>query len=188
MSTTSICPRTSCDPWGQNRRVIVKLDLDWVNQHWRLTLDQQKCFQFHLTSLTKCKLGKSYTPDFPYHHILKTSHCLKKQTTCTIWKPIWTSTSLPFAYLFTVILLFLAFFICRAVPAGQPINIDLYWNNTIISFAISNPSQITYTVPEEQHEVINDNWGNQEAWKNEDSWIPADDQDILDTQPQLHTS
>ena len=74
------------------------------------------------------------------------------------------------------------------MPAGQPINIDLYWNNTIISFAISNSSQITYTVPEEQHEVINDNWGNQEAWKNEDSWIPADDQDILDTQPQLHTS
>ena len=63
-----------------------------------------------------------------------------------------------FCYLFTVILLFIAFFICRAVPVGQPINIDLYRNNTIISFAISNPSQITYTVPEEQHKAINNNW------------------------------
>ena len=54
-----------------------------------------------------------------------------------------------FCYLFTVILLFPAFFICRAVPTGQPINIDLYQNNTIISFAISDPSQIAYVVPEE---------------------------------------
>ena len=93
-----------------------------------------------------------------------------------------------FCYLFTIILLFFVFFICQAVPAGQPINIDLYWNNTIISFAISDPSQIAYTVPEEQHEVINNNWGNQEAWGNEDGWIPADNQNVLDTQPQLHTS
>ena len=84
--------------------------------------------------------------------------------------------------MFTIILLFLAFFICRAVPIGQPINIDLYQNNTIISFDISDPSQIAYTVPEEQHKAINNNWENQ------DGWIPADNWNILDTQPQLHTS
>ena len=72
------------------------IDLDWVNQHQRLTPDQKKCFQSHNTSLTKCKSGKSYTPNSPYHCILKTSHCLKKQTTCTIHKPVWTSISLPF--------------------------------------------------------------------------------------------
>ena len=60
-----------------------------------------------------------------------------------------------FCYLFTIILLFLAFLICRVIPAGQSINIDLYHNNTILSFAISHPSQITYTVPEEQQGVIN---------------------------------
>ena len=32
------------------------------------------------------------------------------------------------------------------------------------------------------------NWKNQEAWENEDGWIPVDDQNVLDTQPQLHTS
>ena len=93
-----------------------------------------------------------------------------------------------FCYLFTVILLFLAFFICRAVPAGQPINIDLYQNNTIISFAISDPSQITYIVSEEQHEAVNDNWENQEAWGNEDGWNHADDWNEQETQPQLHTA
>ena len=93
-----------------------------------------------------------------------------------------------FCYLFIVILLFLAFFICRAVPASQPINIDLYRNNTIISFAISDPSQIAYTVLEEQHEVNNDNWGNQEAWENEDGWNHTDDWNKQETQPQLHTA
>ena len=77
-----------------------------------------------------------------------------------------------FCYLFTAILLFLAFLICRAVPADQLINIDLYQNNTIISFAISDPSQIAYVVPEEQHEAVNDNWGNQEAWGNKDGLEP----------------
>ena len=93
-----------------------------------------------------------------------------------------------FGYLFTVILLFLAFFICRAIPAGQPINIDLYWNDTIISFAISDPLQIAYVVPEEQHEAVNDNWGKQEAWGNEDGWNHADDWNEQETQPQLHTA
>ena len=93
-----------------------------------------------------------------------------------------------FCYLFTVILLFLAFFICWAVPAGQPINMDLYWNNTIISFTISDPSQIAYIVPEEQYEAINDNWENQEAWGNEDGWNHADDWNKQETQPQLHTA
>ena len=96
VSTAPICPRTSCDPWGRNKQVIVKLDLDRVNQHQRLTPDQKKCFQSHITSLTKHKSGKSYTPDSPYHHILKTLHHLKKQTTCTVRKSVWTSISLPF--------------------------------------------------------------------------------------------
>ena len=96
-STAPIHLRTLCDPWGRNRQVIVKLDLDRVNQHWRLTLDQKQCFQSYVTSLTKRKLGKSYTPDSPYHCILRILCCLKKQTTCTVCKPVWTSTSLPFA-------------------------------------------------------------------------------------------
>ena len=80
-----------------------------------------------------------------------------------------------FCYLFTVILLFLAFLIFRAIPAGQPINIDLYCNNTILSFTIPNPSLVSYIVPkgDEQEEV--DNWGNQEGWENEDGWNHADD-------------
>ena len=93
-----------------------------------------------------------------------------------------------FCYLFTVVLLFLAFFIRRAVPAGQPINIDFYRNNTIISFAISDPSQITYTVPEEQYEAINNNWENQEAWENKDGWNHTDDWNKQETQHQLHTA
>jgi hypothetical protein len=44
-----------------------KLDLDRVNQHRRLTPDQRKRFQSHVTSLTKHKSGKAYTPDSPYH-------------------------------------------------------------------------------------------------------------------------
>ena len=93
-----------------------------------------------------------------------------------------------FCYLFTAILLFLAFFICWAVPAGQPINSDLYWNNTIISLAISNPLQITYVVPEEQHKAINDNWGNQEAWGNKDGWNHTGNWNEQEIQPQLHTT
>ena len=87
-------------------------------------------------------------------------------------------------YLIAFCYLFLAFFICQAVPVGQPINIDLYRNNTIISFSISDPSQIAYTVSEEQHEAINDNWGNQEAWGNEDGWNHTDDWNEQETQPQ----
>jgi hypothetical protein len=45
-----------------------------------------------------------------------------------------------FCYLVTIFLLFLAFFIVRAVPSGSPFNIDLYRDNTIISFAIYNPA------------------------------------------------
>ena len=40
----------------------------------------------------------------------------------------------------------------------------------IISFAISDPSQIAYVVPEEQHEAFNDNWGNQDGWNHADDW------------------
>ena len=48
----------------------------------------------------------------------------------------------------------------------------------IISFAISDPSQI----------AINDNWENQEAWGNEDGWNHTDDWNKQATQPQLHTA
>ena len=96
MSTASVRLRTLCDPQGWNRWVIVKLDLNRVNQHQRSTPDQKKLFQSHITLLTKRKSGKSYTPNSPYHRILKTLYRLKKQTTCTVCKPIWTSTLLPF--------------------------------------------------------------------------------------------
>jgi hypothetical protein len=49
-----------------------------------------------------------------------------------------------FCYLFTIALLFLAFFIARAVPSGSPFNINLYHDNTIISFAIYNPAELQY--------------------------------------------
>ena len=94
MPSSSIHLRTLCDPWGWNQWVIVKLDLHRVNQHWRLTPDQKKHFQSHITWLTKWKSGKSHTSNSPYHCILKTSHHLKKQTTCTICKPVWTNTLL----------------------------------------------------------------------------------------------
>ena len=55
-------------------------------------------------------------------------------------------------------------------------------------FAIFDPSQIAYTVPEEQHEAINDNWENQEAWENKDGWNHADNWNKQETQPQLHTA
>jgi hypothetical protein len=46
--------------------------------------------------------------------------------------------------MFTIVLLFLAFFIIRAVPSGSPFNIDLYCDNTIISLAIYNPAELSY--------------------------------------------
>jgi hypothetical protein len=49
-----------------------------------------------------------------------------------------------FCYLVTIFLLFLAFFIVRAVPSGSPFDIDLYRDNTIISFAIYNPAELQY--------------------------------------------
>jgi hypothetical protein len=49
-----------------------------------------------------------------------------------------------FCYLFTIVLLFLAFFIIRAVPSGSPLNIDLYCDNTIISLTIYNPAELNY--------------------------------------------
>jgi hypothetical protein len=49
-----------------------------------------------------------------------------------------------FCYLVTIFLLFLAFFIVRAVPSGSPFNIDLYRDNTIISLAIYNPAELQY--------------------------------------------
>jgi hypothetical protein len=49
-----------------------------------------------------------------------------------------------FCYLLTIVLLFLAFFIILAVPSSSPFNIDLYRDNTIISFAIYNPAELQY--------------------------------------------
>jgi hypothetical protein len=49
-----------------------------------------------------------------------------------------------FCYLFTTVLLFLAFYIIRAVPFSSPLNIDLYRDNTIISLAIYNPAELSY--------------------------------------------
>jgi hypothetical protein len=46
-------------------------------------------------------------------------------------------------YLFTIVLLFFAFFIVRCLPPGCPLNIYLYRSNTIISLAIYNPKIAT---------------------------------------------
>jgi hypothetical protein len=59
-----------------------------------------------------------------------------------------------FCYLFTIVLLFLAFFIVRAVPAGSPLNIDLYRDNTIISLAIYNPAELI-TVSTKPRKLLN---------------------------------
>ena len=95
-----------------------------------------------------------------------------------------------FCYLFTVILLFLAFLIYWAVPSGQPINIDLYRNNTVLSFAITDPSLVSYIVlqgeTQEQEEVDN-SWGNQEGWGNEVGWNHADDWTPAENQPHIST-
>jgi hypothetical protein len=47
-----------------------------------------------------------------------------------------------FCYLFTIVLLFFAFFIVRCLPPGRPLNIDLYRSNTIISLAITTPRSL----------------------------------------------
>jgi hypothetical protein len=68
-----------------------------------------------------------------------------------------------FCYLFTIVLLFLAFFIIRAVPTGSPLNIDLYRDNTIICFAIYNPAELGYhtnATKETLEEPVEHNWDN----------------------------
>jgi hypothetical protein len=108
-----------------------------------------------------------------------------------------------FCYLFTIVLLFLAFFIVRAVPFGSPFNIDLYRDNTIISFAIYNPAELQYRTgpPQEkvrehnwdtnwnEEEEVNNNWDDHESQVNNDEgWNHADDWTAgLGNQPQLHT-
>jgi hypothetical protein len=101
---------------------------------------------------------------------------------------------LAFCYLFTIVLLFLAFFIVRAVPAGSPLNIDLYHDNTIISLAIYNPAELSYcsnkTKETLEYPVENDwnnNWDDHEsqndnAWNHADDWTPG-----LGNQPQIST-
>jgi hypothetical protein len=88
-------------------------------------------------------------------------------------------------YLFTIILLCLAFFIVRAVPSGSPFNIDLYRDNTIISFAIYNPAELTYrfnstkeTLEYPVEDDWNNNWDDHEsqndnAWNHADDWTPG---------------
>jgi hypothetical protein len=100
-----------------------------------------------------------------------------------------------FCYLFTTVLLFLAFFIIRAVPSGSPLNIDLYCDNMIISLAIYNLAELRYcsnatkeTLEEPVDEDWNNNWNdnedqdNNEGWNHADDWIPG-----LGNQPQLNT-
>jgi hypothetical protein len=108
-----------------------------------------------------------------------------------------------FCYLFTIVLLFLAFFIVRAVPFGSPFNIDLYRDNTIISFAIYNPAELQYRTgpPQEkvrehdwntnwnEKEEVNNDWDNHISqvdndadWNQPDDWITG-----LASQPQFNT-
>jgi hypothetical protein len=67
-----------------------------------------------------------------------------------------------FCYLFTIILLFLAFFIVCCLPPGHPLNIDLYRSNTTISLAIYNP--VEFNIPEGKKPE--NNWGTN--WNNQD--------------------
>jgi hypothetical protein len=106
-------------------------------------------------------------------------------------------------YLFTIVLLFLAFFIVRAVPFSSPFNIDLYRDNTIISFAIYNPAELQYRTgpPQEkvrehnwdtnwnEEEEVNNDWDNHVSqvdndadWNQPDDWITG-----LASQPQFNT-
>jgi hypothetical protein len=100
-----------------------------------------------------------------------------------------------FCYLFTIALLFLAFFIIRAVPSGSPLNIDLYHDNMIISLAIYNPAELRYcsnsakeTLEYPVEDDWNNNWNdnedqdNNEGWNHADDWTPG-----LGNQPQLNT-
>jgi hypothetical protein len=108
-----------------------------------------------------------------------------------------------FCYLFTIVLLFLAFFIVRAVPFSSPFNIDLYRDNTIISFAIYNPAELQYRTgpPQEkdrehdwntnwnEEEEVNNDWDNHVSqvdndadWNQPDDWITG-----LASQPQFNT-
>jgi hypothetical protein len=99
-----------------------------------------------------------------------------------------------FCYLFTIVLLFLALFIIRAVPAGSPLNIDLYCDNTIISLAIYNPAEHGYrsnTTKEKIEYSVEDDWNNNwddhesednNAWNHADDWTPG-----LCNQPQIST-
>jgi hypothetical protein len=108
-----------------------------------------------------------------------------------------------FCYLFTIVLLFLAFFIIRAVPFSSPFNIDLYCDNTIISFAIYNPAELQYRTgpPQEkvrehdwntnwnEEEEVNNDWDNHVSqvdndadWNQPDNWITG-----LASQPQFNT-
>jgi hypothetical protein len=100
-----------------------------------------------------------------------------------------------FCYLFTIVLLFLAFFIVPAVSAGSPINIDLYHDNTIISLAIYNPAELSYqsnSTKETLEEPVEHNWNNNwnstenqdvsQGWNHNDDWTLA-----IGNQPQLNT-
>jgi hypothetical protein len=108
-----------------------------------------------------------------------------------------------FCYLFTIVLLFLAFFIVRAVPFGSPFNIDLYHDNTIIFFAIYNPAELQYRSGPPQEKVrehdwntnwneedkVNNNWDDHESqvnndtdWNQPDNWMTG-----LASQPQFNT-
>jgi hypothetical protein len=99
-----------------------------------------------------------------------------------------------FCYLFTIVLLFLAFFIIRAVPAGSPLNIDLYRDNTMISLAIYNPAELCYHSNETKEALeypVEDDWNNNwddhesqdnNAWNHTDDWTAG-----LGNQPELNT-
>jgi hypothetical protein len=99
-----------------------------------------------------------------------------------------------FCYLFILALLFLAFFIIRAVPSSSPLNIDLYRDNTIISLAIYNPAELSYwfnstkeTLEYPAEVDWNNNWDDHEsqndnAWNHADDWTPG-----LGSQPQIST-
>jgi hypothetical protein len=69
--------------------------------------------------------------------------------------------------LVTIVLLFLTFFIIRAVPTGSPLNIDLYRDHTIISFAIYNPVELCYWSNSPEEQVREHDWNT--TWNTQDN-------------------
>jgi hypothetical protein len=96
-----------------------------------------------------------------------------------------------FCYLFTIVLLFLAFFIIWTVPSGSQSTLTfivtflVIYNSTELGYH-SNTTKDTLEEPADNH--WNNNWNNNkdqninEGWNHANDWTPG-----LGNQPQLNT-